>query len=132
MWPEALCTICYIIPKIHWFLCVYMKFEKVNISNNSVWKYHDRMNVLHTSVCWVFFFFFFFIVFFYFGFVLFLFFFNRWFFWGCIFALIFGVDCIVLIFCTLHCIIFWGYFFLGGWVFWCFFLFLLLLFYFFI
>ena len=49
--PEVLCTICYIIPKIHWFLCVYMKFEKVNISNNSVWKYHGRLKLLHTSVC---------------------------------------------------------------------------------
>jgi hypothetical protein len=35
----------------HWFLCVYMKFEKVNISNNSVWQYHGRLKLLHTSVC---------------------------------------------------------------------------------
>ena len=107
MWPEELCTICYIIPKIHWFLCVYMKFEKVNISNNSVWKYHGRLTLLHTSVCcWVFF--------------LFLFFLTGDFFVGCIFVLIFGVDCIVLIFCALHCIVFC-----------CFFLFLLLLLFFF-
>jgi hypothetical protein len=59
MWPEELCTICYIIPKIHWFLCICMKFEKVNISNNSVWKYHGRLKLLHTSVCFCFFFFFF-------------------------------------------------------------------------
>jgi hypothetical protein len=100
MWPEELCTICYIIPKIHWFLCICMKFEKVNISNNSVWKYHGRLKLLHTSVCFCFFFFFFIV---FFCFVLFV-----VLFWhvGCIFVLIFGVDCTVLIFCPLHCIVF--------------------------
>ena len=67
------------------------------------------------------------------------------FFGGCIFVFIFGVDCIVLIFCPLHCIgFFWGggclLCFFGGegvWVvilgvFFGLFLFLLLLFHFFI
>jgi hypothetical protein len=100
MWPEELCTICYIIPKIHWFLCICMKFEKVNISNNSVWKYHGRLKLLHTSVCCWFFFCFFFYCFF-FGFVLLFVLFG-----GYIFCFNFGVDCIVLIFCPLHCIVF--------------------------
>ena len=107
MWPEVLCTICYIIPKIHWFLCVYMKFEKVNISNNSVWKYHARLTLLHTSVCcWLFFPYLFFIGFFLVLFCFFCIFLTGDFFVGCIFVLILGVDCIVLIFCPLHCIVF--------------------------
>ena len=97
-----------------------MKFEKVNISNNSVWKYHARLTLLHTSVCcWLFFPYLFFIGFFLVLFCFFCIFLTGDFFVGCIFVLILGVDCIVLIFCALHCIVFC-----------CFFLFLLLLFFF--
>ena len=101
MWPEVLCTICYIIPKIHWFLCVYMKFEKVNIGNNSVWKYHGRLKLLHTSVCcWVFFFSFF----------------DRWIcfdFWG-------GLYCFHFLSLTLYCFFFFfsPRFLFGGWSLW--------------
>ena len=107
MWPKVLCTICYIIPKIHWFLCVYMKFEKVNISNNSDWKYHGRLTLLHTSVCcWGFFLFLFFIGFF--GVLLWVFciFLTGDFFVGCVlFCFDFwgGLYCFNFLFFTLYC-----------------------------